>query len=169
MRRRDTMVKFDRGTPYDVPRAISILLLTAVLVACSGDSGSPEDAIRDLIDRGVEAAEQRSVDDLRELVHASYRDQRGHDKKRLGGLLQGYFFRHRNIHLFTRVQRIELLGNNQAEVDLYLATAGSVISDIDAVSRLAARVFRVELELLLEDEWQVRHARWAPASLGDLE
>ena len=152
-----------------VLRASSILLLTVLLAACSGHEGSPEDAIRALVERGVEAAEARSVDDLRELVHDSYRDPRGLDRKRLGGLLQGYFFRHRNIHLFTRIQRIELLGDDQAEVDLYLATAGSVISDIDAISRLAARVYRVELELVLDDDWLVRQARWAPASLTDLE
>ena len=163
------MVSSDAGFARRILRALSVLLLTVTLAACSDNGGSPEDAIRDLIDRGVEAAEQRSVDRLRDLVHEQYRDQRGLDKQRLGGLLQGYFFRHRNIHLFTRIQRLELLGDNQAEVDLYLAMAGSVISDIDAVSRLAARVYRVELELLLEDQWQVRHASWTPASLADLE
>ena len=150
-------------------RRLSILTLTAILVACSGDDISPEDAIRDLVDRGVDAAEQRSVDGLRDLVHRSYRDQRGMNKQQLGGLLQGYFIRHRNIHLFTRIRRVELFGDDQAEVELYLATAGSVISDIDAISRLAANIYKIDLELVLEDEWQVRKARWAPASPGDIE
>ncbi len=147
----------------------SALLLAAILAACSGNDVAPEDAIRALIERGVDAAEQRSLDGLRDLVHDSYRDQRGLGKQQLGGLLQGYFIRHRNIHLFTRVQRIEVFGNDQAEVEIFLATAGSVISDIDAISRLAARIYKVDLELVLEDEWQVRKASWAPASLGDIE
>ena len=145
------------------------LLLAGMLAACSGDDVTPEDAIRALIERGVEAAEQRSIDGLRDLVHDGYLDQRGLGKQQLGGLLQGYFLRHRNIHLFTRVRRIEVLGDDQAEVEIFLATAGSVISDIDAISRLAARVYKVDLELVLEDDWQVRKASWAPASLGDIE
>ena len=163
------MARHRPGPLCGVPRAARSLLLAGMLAACSGDGDSPQAAIRNLIDRGVEAAEARSVDGLRELVHERYRDSRGLDKRRLGALLQGYFLRHRNIHLFTRVQRIEVFGDNQAEVEIYLATAGSAISDIDAIGRLAARVYRVDLELVLEDEWQLRHARWAPASLSDLE
>jgi hypothetical protein len=47
--------------------------------------------------------------------------------------------------------------------------AGSVISDIDAISALRARIYGFELRLVKQDEWLLQHASWKPASLVDLE
>jgi hypothetical protein len=62
-----------------------------------------------------------------------------------------------------------LLGDKQALVRLHVAMAGSVISDIDAISSLRARLYRFELRLVREDEWLLQHASWQPASIVDLE
>jgi len=146
--------------------AIAVLLL---LGACSDDEISPEEEIRQFIERGVEAAERRSVDDLGDLTHPDYRDQKGYNREQLGKLLQVYFLRHRDIHLFTRIDSIQLLADNHAEVKLHVAMAGSVISDITALRGLRAQIYRFELQLVKRDEWLLQHAKWAPASLSDLQ
>jgi len=148
-----------------------LLLLWAgiVLPACSGGANSPEDQIRAFIASAVAAAEQRSSDDLAQMIHGSYLDQRGFNKKQVTGLLRAYFFQHKNIHLFSRIGEIEILGDNQATVKLHLAMAGSVIADIDAISALRARIYSFELRLVKQDEWLLQHAIWAPASIVDLE
>ena len=145
---------------------ISVLLL---LGACSSDEVSPEAEIRQFIERGVEAAEQRSVGDLGDLVHPDYRDQKGYNREQLGKLLRVYFLRHRDIHLFTRIDSIQLLAENRAEVNLHVAMAGSVISDITALRGLRAQIYRFELQLVKRDQWLLQHANWAPASLSDLQ
>ena len=148
-----------------------LLLLPALLLlsACSGDEESPEEQIRRFIDAGVEAAESRSVDGITELLHRDFIDEKGNNRVQAGKLLRLYFIRHKNIHLFTRIDEIEMLTENQASVSLYVAMAGTAIADVDALASLRARVYRFELQLLKQDEWRLRHAKWEPANLGAFE
>ncbi len=147
------------------------LLIAVVLLvlACSDSAVSPEDEIRQFIEAGVEAGENRSVADLSELIHPDYNDQNGYSRKQLGKLLRVYFFRHKTIHLFTRIDEIELLTDNEASVRLHVAMAGTVISDVNALSALSARIYRFELQLFKQQEWLIRHASWAPASIAELQ
>jgi hypothetical protein len=147
-----------------------LLILTVLLMQACSDSTSPEDEILQLIEAGVQAGEDRSADDLSELIHPDYSDQNGYNQIQLGKLLRAYFFRHKNIHLFTRIDEVELLTDSEASVSLHVAMAGTVISDVTSLSGLSARIYRFELQLSKrEDEWLVRHASWASASLADLE
>lgn len=150
-------------------RLLLLLWAGGLLLGCSGGTNSPEDEIRNFIAGAVEAAERRSSADLTQMIHDSYLDQRGYNKQQVRSLLRVYFLRHKNIHLFTRIGEIELLGDNQATARLHVAMAGSVISDIDAISALRARIYGFELRLVKQDEWLLQHASWKPASLVDLE
>ena len=146
-------------------------LVWAVLLlqACNETVNSPEDEIRQFIKSGVEAAENRNLDDLSDLIHANYLDQKGYSKQRLGGLLRAYFFRHKDFYLFTKIEEINLFAENQATVLLYVAMAGSVISDVDAIAALRAQVYQFELQLIKEDDWLLHHASWKPASALEIE
>lgn len=151
-----------------VRRIILLCLILLLIQACS-DDGSAEDQIRRFIDSGVQAAEARSVDDLSELLHANFVDQQGHNARQSARLLRAYFFRHKNIHLFSRIDNIEMLSANQASVSLYVAMASTVISDVSALSSLSARIYRFELQLVKQDDWLLRHVSWAPANIGAFE
>jgi len=146
-------------------------LLWAVLLlqACSDNAQSPEDEIRQFVESGIEAAENRDLDDLSDLIHAKYVDQKGYGKKQLEGLLRAYFFRHKDFYLFTKIEEIDLYAEDQATVLLYVAMAGSVISDIDAMAALRARIYRFELQLAREDDWLLQQASWRPASALEIE
>ena len=137
--------------------------------ACSENAESPEDEIRTFIKASVAAAENRSLDGLTDLVHHNYLDQKGYNKQQLGGLLRAYIFRHKKIYLFTKIKEIDLLAENEAAVRLYVAMAGSVISDIDAIAALRAQLYEFELQLIKEDDWLLHHASWRPASIIDFE
>jgi hypothetical protein len=145
---------------------MTLILLLAQ--ACS-DDGSPEAQIRDWVDHAVQAAEDRSADGLNDLLHHDFIDQHGNNRQQLARVLRAYFFRHQSIHLFTRIDSIEMLSANQASVSLHVAMAGTVISDISALSSLSARIYRFELQLVKQDDWLVRHASWEPASIGAFE
>lgn len=140
-----------------------------MLQACSETAKSPEDEIRGFINSGVEAVGDRSLDALNDLIHDNYLDQNGYNKQRLGGLLRAYIFRHKEIYLFSKIKEIDLLGDNEAVVRLYVAMAGSVISDIDAIAALRAQLYEFELQLIKEDDWLLHHASWRPASNIDFE
>ena len=151
-----------------VRRLILLCLILPLVQACSDDS-SPDDQIRRLIDSGVQAGEARSVDDLSELLHANFVDQQGHNAGQSARLLRAYFFRHKNINLFSRIDDIEMLSAKQASVSLYVAMASTVISDVSALSSLSARIYRFELQLVKQDDWLIRHASWEPASISAFE
>lgn len=152
-----------------LPKTVLLLTLLLLMPACRDNPDSPEDQIRRFIEAGVQAAEKHSVDELGALVHDDYIDQQGRNRKQIGLLLRGYFLRHKSIHLFTRIDSIEILADNQASVSLHVAMAGAMISDVDALSSLRARIYRFELQLIRQGGWMLRHASWAPAEIGAFE
>jgi len=147
---------------------LGILCMAFLLQACSGSELSREDEIKQYIEAGAEAAENRSSSDLAELIDDNYRDQKGLNNNELSKLARLYFFRHKNIYLFTKLDSIEFLTENEALVTLHVAMAGSVISDASALSSLRAKIYKFELELVKQDEWLLRQAKWQPASMGDM-
>ena len=146
----------------------AILCITFFLQTCSDSAISREEEIKQYIETGVKAAENRSSSDLAELIDESYLDQKGLNKKELTKLVRLYFFRHKNIYLFTKLDGIEFLAENEALVTLHVAMAGSVISDASALSSLRAKIYKFELELIKQDEWLLRGAKWQAANLGDM-
>jgi hypothetical protein len=150
-------------------QVLCLVWVFILIQSCSDNAVSSQDEIRAYIDSGVNAAESRDMDALAELMHGDYSDQKGYNKKQLTGLLRGYFFRHKNIHLFTKIDSIELLAENEAIVRMHVAMAGSVIADVDALAALRARIYRFELQLIKQDEWLLTHAVWGPASMSDFE
>ncbi len=146
-----------------------IIVLLITLQACSNSEMSPEDEIRQYIETGVEAAEARNSDDLADLIHSSYRDPRAYDKTQIEKLARLYFFRHKNIHLFTKINEIDLLSSEEAQVTMHVAMAGTVISDASVLSSLRARIYKFELSLVKDEEWLLQEASWSPAAIGDME
>jgi hypothetical protein len=150
-------------------QVLCLVWVFILIQSCSDNAVSSQDEIRAYIDSGVNAAESRDMDAMAELMHGDYSDQKGYNKKQLTGLLRGYFFRHKNIHLFTKIDSIELLAENEAIVRMHVAMAGSVIADVDALAALRARIYRFELQLIKQDEWLLTYAVWGPASMSDFE
>jgi len=127
--------------------------------------------VRLLVESAADAAERRSSGDLLALIDDNYLDRRGQNKQQVAGLLRAYFFTHKNIHLLTRIKSIEWLGEEQATVSLYVAMAGNVIADIEALQSLRARIYRFELGLVRSggERWLLQQADWKQASLLDLQ
>ena len=146
-----------------------ILWTILLLIACSDEKLSREEEIKQYIETGVEAAENRSTDDLAELIDEKYLDDKGLSKVQLTKLARLYFFRHKSIYLFTKIDEIEFLAENEAFVTLHVAMAGNAISDVTALAGLRAEIVKFELELIKRDEWLLRRASWQHANLGDFE
>ncbi len=155
----------------DITKIGSALLLMALicLAACSQSVSTPEDEIRRFIERGIEAAEDRDSGELMSLVHEEFSGPRGLSHKTLKSTLQLYFLRHKNIHLFKKIDEIILRGSNDASVTLFVAMAGSVIADAGMLGSLRARIYRFELTLRREQDWLVKNAAWQPATLAELQ
>jgi hypothetical protein len=150
-------------------RFVFLCMVLLQLGACTDSPHTPEQQILNFLDRGIDAAERRDVSDLIDLVDEQFEGQRGLTRKTLRSTLQLYFLRHKNIHLFKRVDEVILRTANEATVSLYVAMAGSVISDASLLGSLRARVYRFDLTLVRGDDWALRTASWQPATLADLQ
>jgi hypothetical protein len=117
----------------------------------------------------VEAAENRSHSDLGDLLAENYHDERGHNKDRITQLARAYFFRHRNIHLFTRITDIKVYNNQEADVSLLVAMTGQAVTDPSLLAGLKAHLYRFNLQLIRNDNWLLKQADWKPAGLDELE
>ena len=103
------------------------------------------------------------------MIDEHYRDRNGLDKRQLKQMLRFYFLRNKNIHLFKKIRQISFPSSQQADVTLYVAMAGSAISDASLLSSLRARIYRFELALIKPaDEWLLQSARWQNASMADI-
>ena len=84
-------------------------------------------------------------------------------------MVRGLFFRHKNIDLFRKIKDIRITGTNSASVEVFVAMAGRQMSDITSLTNFRASVYRFDLELVKDSEWQVLEARWSRASAKDLQ
>lgn len=146
-----------------------ILWVIFLLYACTDDGLSKEEEIKQFIEAGIEAAENRSARDLSKLIDENYLDDRKFNKKQLTTLVQVYFFRHKNIFLFTKIDEIEFFTDNEALVTLYVAMAGSVISSTNVLTSLRAKTYKFELELIKQDKWLLQRAKWQSISVSDMQ
>jgi len=149
-------------------RPFGILCLMLFLCACSEDETSKEDQVKQYIETGKLAAENRKYGDLAELFHESYHDDNGLDKQQLTNLVRAYFFTHKNIHLFIKIDDIIIETDDQAFVALHVAMAGNVISEASTLLSLRAKIYKFELDLIKEGEWLLKKAQWKVARVKDM-
>lgn len=144
------------------------LLLMLLLGSCGGGEKSPETRIRELLTAGEQAVESRSVSAVSPLLSAAFNGRAGEDKRAVLRLLAGYFVTHQSIHLLSQVSRLELLGEQRAEVTLFVAAAGQPLSGLSQLPSMRADLIRLDLTLLQEQgEWQVLNGTWRRAEKRD--
>lgn len=138
-------------------RSTLIITVCAVLAACGGASGGPEQALREWVDAAEAAAEEKDRRGLLGMISDSYSDPRGNDIDAIDGLLRFYFLRQQLVALTTSIQEIEVSGDTAANIFLTVAMAGS-----NDRMGFSADAYKFHFELVLDDdEWVLVGARWA--------
>lgn len=149
---------------------ITALLALMLLQACSPTEISSEAQLKQFVEQAVSAGEARSHDDLIAWVSNDFQGKQGIDRNQVSRLIRVYLFRHKNIHLFSKIDSIEFSSETDAIIRLHVAMAGSAISDSSVLASLRARIYRFELEMVkVGNEWKVRQADWWPAGMVDME
>jgi hypothetical protein len=138
---------------------VLLLAICAALTAC-GDPDSPEQQVRQVIDKMETAAEARDVSELVEHLSSEYRDLNGMSADEAGRYARGYFVANQSIHLLTRVEQIEFPLPDEARARVLVGMVGR---DADAASNwdLAADLYEFKLALRQEGgEWKISFAEW---------
>lgn len=151
-------------------RMRSALVAMVLLAAGCGksDPQSPEQQIRAVVASAENAAQQREIGILRDIVADDYKDGRGYDKRSVVRLAQGYMLRHRNIHLLSKITDLEIIGPKRASTSVLLAMAGRRIESVEHLWDLRADVYRFDLGWSKSDgEWRVATAAWRRVRVDD--
>ncbi len=121
--------------------------------------------MRQFVVDGTAAVEARDVLKVNNLISEKYLDKDGRDYKQLLRLATGYFLRNKNIHVFTQIKDIHFPVVNQAELQLYVAMAGSPVSSAEALLNLRADLFLFDFVLVREsDKWMLKSLQWQRAN-----
>lgn len=153
----------------DMRHALAIACLAGTITACTRTPSSPEQVVRETVGRAAQAAEQRDLAALREIVSAGYRDPQGYDRDGVLQLARAVLLAHRSVHLVTRVKAVAFPASNQATVSVITGMAGARVAADRGAGGLAADLYRFEVNFAEEapGAWRVTSAHWQPAALAE--
>jgi len=160
------VVLLRRPAPYNRRMKTPSLAATVAAVLAAGcGSTDPEVEIRAVLAAAEGAAESRDAGFFADLVAESYRDSHGNDRDQLVRTVRGLFLANQRIEVVSRVDEIVLEGADAARAVLHAGMLGQR-SGAELLAGVDADLYRFELELVNDGEWQVIGAKWNRA-LGE--
>lgn len=150
-------------------RAPLLFLFSLLLTSCSGDSETPEQQLKRLVAEAELAVESRDLSASMAFVDPDYLDLQGRGWPQIRGLLAGYLLRHPSIHILAKVDRIELIGEREAELVVLAGLAGSTAEAETPLGQWRGRLMRLDLRFRLNQagEWLLMKADWRQAQRED--
>ena len=143
-------------------RLVSVGVAFLLASGCGDGETSPESALRQAIDRVVQAAEEGSVSEAAAVLHPGYRDNRHPDKRSAKASLLWYLRRHRSIHVFTMTRDVRVDASaTSASTETLVAMAGVPMESLQSVISVNADLYRFDVEWRLEDgQWLAIQSNW---------
>jgi hypothetical protein len=155
--------------PWRLSHRLLAVFMLFLLVGCADEPDNPEAQLRAVIEAGEAALQARELEAAMALVDPGYKDARQRDWRQLRALLAAYFFRHPRIFVMSKIDRIEILGPQQARVVVFAGLAGSAKEAAGPLVGWRSNLLRFDLEFSRPDEgeWLVRSADWRQAVRED--
>jgi hypothetical protein len=154
-------------------RLLGVLLLPLwLLAACSEEGPTPEEQVVQAIESLETALEAGSLSDASDWIGNAYRDRYHPDKRAAVRTLFGYLQRHKNLHLFSRIQEVEVFsGDTQATAVVQVAMTARPVEAPEILLQLQADLYRFEVQLAWdqdEEAWRIIGSSWRRANLAAL-
>ena len=148
-------------------KALAVSVMVAGLAGCS-EPPPAEEQIRQLNSAAETAAEAKDVSALKDMVAEDYRDPNGNDRTAVVRMVQFYMLRNKSIHLYTLTRSLEVLDDDNAVAEIFVAMAGEPIESADQLLRMRADLIRFDVRYARrDDEWKVIDVDWRRADVDD--
>ena len=145
-------------------RLLAAGLMCLSLAGCGGPSEGPEAALRAWVSQGHDLAEEKDLRGLVDMISPDYVDARGNSRDDISDLFRIYFLRTHTVALITRIDELNVFGDDAGEVALTVGMAGTN----DGTFGFSADAYKFEMEFEREgDDWLLTSARWGELG-GDL-
>lgn len=139
-------------------------LLCLWLAGCGGPSEGPEAALRAWVAQGQELAEDKNRRGLVNLISPDYVDARGNSRDDISDLFRIYFLRTQTVALITKIDELNVFGDDAGEVVLTVGMAGTN----EGTFGFSADAYKFEMEFERDgNDWLLTSARWGELG-GDL-
>lgn len=137
--------------------ALAVALLGLYLAGCGGPTEGPEAALRAWVAQGQELAEAKDRRGLVAMISPGYVDARGNSRDDISDLFRIYFLRTQSVALITRIEELNVYGDDAGELVLTVGMAGTH----DGTFGFSADAYRFEMELERDGgDWLLMSARW---------
>ena len=156
-----------RGSRF-VAAVLLAVLICAGPISCSDESAPAEQQIRMLNDKAEAAVRARDVSDLKGMIADEYSDERGNNKQSMVRVAQLYLLRNRTIHLLSVEKSLQVLDDDNAVAEVFVAMAGEPISTAEQLFNLRADLVRFDVRYVrVGGDWKVSGLGWRKASIDD--
>ena len=133
-------------------------LLAAALASCGEAAGNAEQELRNWVDRGHEAAENKDRDALMDMIAPTYSDARGNSRHDIENLFRFYFLRAKKVGLLVSIDDVAVFDDTAAQVMLTVAMGATT----DSALGFNADAYEFELDLEKSDDvWLLVSGRWS--------
>jgi hypothetical protein len=127
------------------------------LAGCGGPDEGPEAGLRAWVAKGQQLAEEKDRRGLVDMISPDYTDARGNDRDAIGRMFDIYFLRANSVALMTKIDELEVFGDDAGEVVLTVGMAATH----DGTFRFSADAYQFAMELERHGrEWLLTSARW---------
>jgi hypothetical protein len=138
-------------------RSLLPVISVGLLHACAGVD--PGEELQAVVAAAEAAAEERDTGHFRRLVSSDYVDASGRRKQDLIDFLRLYFVANADIEVLTRVENVEIFGDDAAELTLQSALLGR--GQGRSAFGVDGDLYRIDLELVRESgDWRIIGADW---------
>lgn len=139
-------------------------LMCLWLAGCGGPSEGPEAALRAWVAQGQELAEDKNRRGLVNMISPDYVDARGNSRDDISDLFRIYFLRTQTVALITKIDELNIFGDDAGEVLLTVGMAGTN----EGTFGFSADAYKFEMEFERDgNDWLLTSARWGELG-GDL-
>jgi hypothetical protein len=153
-------------------RLLAVLLPLWLLAACSEEGPTPEEQVVQAIESLETALEAGSLSEASDWIGSAYRDRYHPDKRAAVRTLFGYLQRHKNLHLFSRIQEVEVFsGDTRATAVVQVAMTARPVESPEILLQLKADLYRFEVQLAWDQDeaaWRIIGSSWRRANLAGL-
>jgi hypothetical protein len=144
--------------------SFTVVVVGMALLACGGPVTGPEESLRQWVEQGQHAADEKDRSTIVDMISPAYIDGRGNSREDIEKILLAYFFRMNDIALMTRIEELSVIGETAAELVLTVGMAATH----DGTLGFSADAYRFEMELERDgDDWLLLGAKWGELG-GDL-